>query len=91
MDNTTKVSCKAFLQTEGFDIPRQAVQDTEWVQKPADPTKHGGGLIQKGDIAWFDTDLFGTGPDWQQVRLDDNTLGYVNPHHFAPVASESEP
>ncbi|MBN8821637.1 MULTISPECIES: hypothetical protein [unclassified Spirosoma] len=90
MDNTTKISCKASPKAEGFDIPQQAIQDTEWVQKPTDPTKRGGGQIRKGEIAWFQTDLFGSGPDWQQVRLNDDTLGYVNPHHFATADRDSE-
>ncbi|GAB4028125.1 hypothetical protein [Spirosoma gilvum] len=90
MDNTTKIVCKGVLTTELFDQPRQAVQDTEWVRKPADPTKQAGGLIRKGEIVWFNSDLFGSGPEWQQVRLTDDTLGYVKPHHFTGIISDSE-
>lgn len=85
MKHITNKICPPSSTVDAFQIPGQAIKDTDWIQEPADPTQLEGGLIQKGEIVWFHREPFGSGPDWQQVRLNDQTLGYVNPHHFAKV------
>ncbi|WP_338871306.1 hypothetical protein WBJ53_25045 [Spirosoma sp. SC4-14] len=70
------------LAVDEFDRPGQAIQNTEWVRDPADPTKHICGLIQKGETVWFHNEQFGSGPAWQLVRLADGEHVYVHPHDF---------
>ena len=70
---------------EGFAFPCRAAQDTSWVADPANPTKSQTGLIRQGETIWLQAEPFGSGPVWQLARLADQTLCFVQPHHFDPV------
>lgn len=72
---------------EGFTFPYLAAQDTTWVEDPANPTKPQTGLIRQGETIWLQTEPFGSGPVWQLARLSNQTLCFVQPHHFEPVTS----
>ncbi|GAB3718014.1 hypothetical protein GCM10027592_60620 [Spirosoma flavus] len=85
MNHTTELKCNLSVAAETFQLPAKAIQETQWVEEPANPTQQKGGLIRKGEIVWFAHDLFGSGPGWQQALFNDHRLGYVNQHHFAPV------
>lgn len=90
MNRITETNCNPFLTAEVFHLPGKATQNTHWIKEPADPTRLNGGPIQKGEIVWFEQDLFGTGPDWQQALLHNQDLVYVNPRHFIRVTSRSK-
>ncbi len=68
--------------TDEFTLPCQATQDTVWVSDPANPTVHKTGPICRGETIWVHHELFGSGPTWEPARLKDNTLCFVQPHHF---------
>lgn len=70
------------LAVEEFDRPCHAIQNTEWIHDPADPTKKSCGLIQKDETVWFHNEQFGSGPAWQLARLSDGALVYVHPRDF---------
>jgi hypothetical protein len=79
------------LITDGFILPCQATEDTEWVSDPADPTMHETGPIRQGETIWVHHELFGSGPTWEPARLMDNTLRFVQPHHFGLKIRSANP
>ncbi|GAB4015376.1 hypothetical protein GCM10028808_40490 [Spirosoma migulaei] len=83
-----ETNCHFSRPLSAFNHPSQAIQDAEWINDPANPTRSGKGILHKGETVWFHDDLFGSGPLWQQVRLIDNSLVYVNPHHFESLTRE---
>ncbi|QDK77547.1 hypothetical protein EXU85_02615 [Spirosoma sp. KCTC 42546] len=80
--------CHSSMAISGFNHPSRAIQNTDWISDPADPTQSYRGQIPKGETVWFQDELFGSGPAWQQVRLADHTLVFINPHHFEPIRQE---
>lgn len=70
---------------EVFAFPYWAAQDTTWVEDPANPTQSQTGLIGKGETIWLQTERFGSGPAWQLARLANQTICFVQPHHFDPI------
>jgi hypothetical protein len=68
--------------TDEFTLPCLATQDTVWVSDPANHTEHETGPIHQGETIWVHHELFGSGPTWEPARLTDNTLCFVQPHHF---------
>lgn len=75
--------------TEKFDLPCQAIRDTEWVTNPADLATTTRGVVRRGETIWLHRDNLGNG-SWQQVRLADDTLRYVQHHDFAHQQSNTE-
>ena len=69
-----------------FNVPCQALHNTEWVTNPADPTNQDKGMVRQGETIWFLQDHTNTGLIWQQARLADETLRYVQHRDFTPPA-----
>ena len=66
-----------------FAFSCEAAQDTVWVSDPAEPANARTGSIHKGETIWLQAHLFGSGPVWQSARLANDTICFVQPHHFA--------
>lgn len=77
--------------TNHFTLPCQATQDTVWVSDPANPTLHETGPIRRGETIWVHHELFGSGPTWEQARLKDSQLCFVQPHHFDLKIRSTDP
>ncbi|MGA0560057.1 hypothetical protein ACO2Q8_25575 [Larkinella sp. VNQ87] len=78
-------NCHPYQPAALFNRPGRAIQDTEWVKDPTDPTMTKGGQIRRGEKVWFHQEQFGSGPAWQPVLLADQTRAYVHPSHFEDV------
>lgn len=66
---------------KSFDMACQAIRDTEWVTNPADSSNLDRGIIYRGETVWLRRNHVGTGA-WQQARLADNTVRYIQHHDF---------
>ncbi|ADB42749.1 hypothetical protein [Spirosoma linguale] len=75
--------------TDSFDIACQAIRDTEWVTNPADSSNSDKGIIRLGETVWLHRAHLGIG-SWQQARLADNTLRYVQHHDFIHEQFDAE-
>lgn len=71
-----------------FTSAYEALLDTEWIDNPANPTDHLKGFIRQGETIWLQPDHMGLGPTWQQARLMDKTLCYVQFHDFRKAATQ---
>ncbi len=67
----------------------RVIRDTEWVTNPANLTDSTRDIIQRGEMIWLHRDNFATG-SWQQARLADNTLRYVQHHDFVHEQSDAD-
>jgi hypothetical protein len=73
---------------EQFTVAYKALLDTHWIDNPADPTDHITGFIGQGETIWLPLTQAGIGPVWQQARLVDKTLRYVQFHDFTKLSSD---
>ena len=85
-----EMNCHPVHSAASFNRPGRAIQDTEWINDPTNPTTTKRGQIRKGESVWFHQEQFGSGPAWQPALLADQTFGYVHPSHFEEIVEQQK-